>query len=52
MTKEKLLTVGWNNVLTLALGIPSGIFVYWAFSSGAWKTLGAMIGMSIIGVLY
>ena len=52
MTKEKFLTVRWNNLLTLALGIPTGIFVYWAFSSGAWKTLGGMIGISIVGVLY
>jgi hypothetical protein len=52
MTKEKFLTVRWNNWLTLALGLPALIFVVWGFSSGAWNTLGGMIGLSIIGVLY
>jgi hypothetical protein len=52
MNKEKFLTVSWNNILTLVLGIPAGIFIYWAFTSGAWMTLGGMIGISIIGVLY
>jgi hypothetical protein len=52
MNKEKFLTVGWNNILTLAMGIPTGVFIYWAFSSGASSTLGGMIGISIIGVLY
>jgi hypothetical protein len=52
MTKEKLLTVGWNNLLTLVLGIPTLFFIYWAFANGASKTLGGMIGLSIIGVLY
>jgi len=52
MNKEKFLTVGWNNILTLAMGIPTGIFIYWAFASGASSTLGGMIGISIIGGLY
>ena len=52
MTKEKFLTVGWNNILTLGLGLPALIFVIWAFSGGAWSTTGGMIGISIIGVLY
>jgi hypothetical protein len=52
MTKEKFLTVGWNNILTLALGIPTAIFVILAFTGGWWTEKGAMIGLSIIGVLY
>jgi hypothetical protein len=52
MTKEKFLTVHWNNWLTLGLGLPSLIFIAWAYSSGVWRTLGGMIGLSIIGVLY
>ena len=27
MTKDKFLTVRWNNILTLALGIPTLIYV-------------------------
>jgi hypothetical protein len=52
MTKESFLTVRWNNWLTLGLGLPTLIFIAWAFSSGASSTLGGMIGLSIIGVLY
>lgn len=52
MTKEKFLTVAWNNILTLALGIPMAIFVVVAFSGTLWTSKGGMIGLSIIGVLY
>jgi len=52
MTKEKFLTVRWNNWLTLALGLPALIFVVVAFSGSIWTERGGMIGLSIIGVLY
>lgn len=52
MTKEKFLTIRWNNLLTLGLGVPSLIYVVWAFSTEAWSTMGGMIGLSIVGVLY
>jgi hypothetical protein len=52
MTKEKFLTVGWNNILTLALGVPTVIFMIVAFSGSLWTSKGGMIGLSIIGVLY
>ena len=52
VTKEKFLTVGWNNVLTLALGLPTLIYVLVAFSTSFWTTRGGLIGLSIIGVLY
>ena len=52
MTREKFLTVRWNNILTLALGLPAIIYMIWAFSTGAWTTLWGMIGLSIIGFIY
>jgi hypothetical protein len=52
MTKEKLLTIRWNNLLTLALGFPGLIYVVAAFSNSFWSGRGGMIGLSIIGVLY
>jgi len=52
MTKEKFLTVGWNNLLTLALGIPALIYVIYAFSTSLWSTRAGLIGLAIIGVLY
>jgi hypothetical protein len=38
MTKEEFLTVRWNNLLTLGLGIPGLIYVLAAFSTGIWST--------------
>jgi hypothetical protein len=52
MTKEKFLTVGWNNVLTIALGIPAVVYIVYAFSTSLWSEKGGMIGLSIVGVLY
>jgi hypothetical protein len=52
MTKEKFLTVRWNNILTLALGIPTLFYIFYAFSTSLWTTKGGLIGLSIIGVLY
>jgi hypothetical protein len=52
MTKEEFLTVRWNNLLSLGLGLPALIFVIAAFSTSAWSEKGGMIGLSIVGVLY
>lgn len=52
MTKEKFLTVPWNNVLTLALGIPALVYVVYAFSTSLWMERNGMIGLALIGVLY
>ena len=52
MAKEQFLTVRWNNLLTLALGIPALMYVIFAFSTSLWSTRGGLIGLAIIGVLY
>ncbi|MGD2079270.1 MAG: hypothetical protein PVH18_12860 [Chloroflexota bacterium] len=52
MSREAFLTVRWNNVLSLALGLPALIYVVYAFSSGIWLEKGGLIGLAIIGVLY
>jgi hypothetical protein len=52
MTKEKFLTVRWNNLLTLALGLPALVYVIYAFSTSFWTTRTGLIGLAIIGVLY
>lgn len=52
MTKEKFLTVGWNNILTFVLGIPAILFMYFAFSTTLWTEKGGLIWLSVIGVLY
>lgn len=52
MTKERLLTVRWNNLLSLALGLPAVAYIVFALSTSLWSTKGGLIGLSIIGVLY
>ena len=52
MTKERFLTVRWNNLLTLGLGLPALAFIIYAFSTFVWTTMGGLIGLSIMGVLY
>jgi hypothetical protein len=52
MTKEIFLTVRWNNLLTLGLGIPALIYVIVAFSTSLWSTREGLIGLAVIGALY
>jgi len=52
MTKEKFLTIRWNNILTLGLGIPALIYVVIAFSTPLWTTKAGLIGLAVIGALY
>ena len=52
MTKENFLTVRWNNILTLALGTPTLIYIVWAFSGSYWTTKAGLIWLALIGVLY
>jgi hypothetical protein len=52
MTKESFLTVRWNNILMLALGIPTVIYVIVAFSTSLWTQMGGLIGLAVIGVFY
>lgn len=52
MTKEKFLTVRWNNWLSLGLGIPALIYVVFALSTSVWSGRDGLIGLAIIGVLY
>ena len=52
MTKERFLTIRWNNLLTLGLGLPALAYIVYAFSTSVWTTMGGMIGLSIVGVLY
>lgn len=52
MTKEKFLTVGWNNLLTLGLGLPALIYAVVALSTPVLSDRSGFIGLVIIGVLY
>jgi hypothetical protein len=52
MTKEKLLTVRWNNMLALGLGLPALIYVVFALSTSFFSERGGMIALAVIGALY
>ena len=52
MNKENFLTVRWNNILTLVLGIPALIYILYALSGSLWTSKGGLIVLSIIGVVY
>ena len=52
MTKEKFLTVGWNNVLTLALGPAFVIYTLVVWSTGVLSDGAAFLGLVIIGAVY
>jgi hypothetical protein len=52
MSKERFLTVRWNNLLTLALGIPTLLYIVYSFSTTIWTTRGGLIALALIGVVY
>ena len=52
MARADFMTIRWNNILSLGLGLPALIYVIFAFSSSAWTTKGGMIGLAVIGVIY
>jgi hypothetical protein len=52
MTKEKFLTVRWNNLLSLELGIPALIYVVVVLSTSVLSYRAGFIGLVVIGVLY
>jgi len=52
VTKEKFLTVRWNNLLSLGLGIPALIYVIVILSTSVLSDSAGFIGLVVIGVLY
>jgi hypothetical protein len=52
MTKEQFLTVRWNNLLSLILGIPALVYVITVTTTSVLSDSARFIGLVIIGVLY
>ena len=52
MKKENFLTVRWNNLLSLGLGLPTLVYVIVAFSTSVWLGRGGLIGLAIFGALF
>ena len=49
---EKCLTVRWNNLIALGVGIPVLIYIVIALSTSALSGLPGYIGIAILGVFY
>ena len=52
MMKERFLTIRWNNLLSLGLGLPALLYVVVALSTTALSEKTGFIGLVIIGVVY
>ena len=52
MTKERFLTVRWNDILMLGLGLPALAYAAVALSTSIASGWPGFLGMVIIGVLY
>jgi len=52
VTKERFLTVRWNNILTLGLGLPALAYAVVALSTGIASNWAGFLGLVVIGVLY
>ncbi len=52
MTRERFLTVRWNNWLTLGMGIPTLIYAVVGLSTSVMSDFGGFIGMVVIGIVY
>lgn len=52
MTKQNLLTLRWNNLLSLVLGIPLLLYIAVVLSTSELSDQSAFIGMAVIGAVY
>ena len=52
MTRERFLTVRWNNLLSLILGIPALIYIGVALFTSLLSDTASFIGLVIIGIFY
>jgi hypothetical protein len=52
MTKEEFLTVRWNNMLSLAMGLIPLIYIVVVLSTSILSARAEFIGLVAIGVLY
>lgn len=52
MTKEQFLTLRWNNILTLGMGLIMLIYVGFVIYTSALSDVLAFIGLALIGAVY
>lgn len=52
MRKEELLTLRWNNILTLGLGLITLIYIYFVLSTSVLSDGAAFLGLVLLGAFY
>jgi len=52
MTKNIFLTKGWNNLLTIGLGLPTVVYVIMVLTTSVMSDFTGFIGMVLIGATY
>ena len=52
MTREKFLTVGWNNRISLGLGLIVVTYVVAVLATSTWASHEGFIGLTLIGVVF
>ena len=52
MTKDKFLTLKWNNRLSLGLGIPALAYAIFALATSVLSPFSEFIALVVIGVLF
>jgi hypothetical protein len=52
MTKEEFLTLRWNNILTLGIGLIMLVYVGFVLSTSVLSDVAAFIGLALIGAVY
>ena len=52
MTRQKILTLRWNNMLSLGLGLIVLMYVLAALASGTWSGRDGFIGIAVLGAVY
>ena len=50
--RDRFLTARWNNILTLALGIPALAFAFVALSGDTLSDRAAFIGLVVVSAFY
>ena len=52
LTKEEFLTLRWNNILTLGIGLIMLIYVYFVLTTSVLSDVAAFIGLVLLGAVY
>jgi hypothetical protein len=52
VTRDRFLTLRWNNILSLGLGLIVLVYVVGAFAAGVWSGRDGFIGIAVLGAVY